>query len=89
MLKSDTPPTSQADIKTMSICSTVFSRFPSYDQDIIRAYYTCKWGDHVYAAEDYSARHGTPIPVIYSVLHKARYAVMCELGLVDPDKERR
>lgn len=75
---------SPADRKTVSVCSAAFSRFSERDQSIIKAYYTCRWGDTVYAVEDYSSRTGTPIPVIYSVIKRAGYAVMNELELINP-----
>ena len=73
-----------ASRKTFSVCDNAFSRFAERDRAIIEAYYTCKHGDSVYAAEDFSARTGIPVSTIYSVIRRAGYAVMNELELIDP-----
>jgi len=73
--------------KIYDACNAVYTRLPERDQAIIEAYYTCRYEDIPYAAEDYSARTGISIYTIYSAIKRAGYSIMAELGLID--KERR
>ena len=72
--------------KIHDLCGTVYNRFSERDRAIIKAYYTCKRADAIYAAEDFSARTGISVSTIYSTVRRAGYAVMNELGLIDPER---
>lgn len=69
-----------------AVCHNAYLNRSARDREIIRAYYTAKWGDSVYAVEDHSARTGIPTPVIYAVLASAKRAVVEELGLIEPER---
>lgn len=69
-----------------TVCHKAYMNRSARDREIIRAFYTAKWGDSVYAVEDYSARTGIPTPTIYGVLLSANRAVIEELGLIEPER---
>lgn len=67
-----------------AICHHVFlNRFVSADHDILQHYYTSRWGDDVYAVEDYSLKHNVPVKVIWMVIRRANRAVMEEAGFLE------
>lgn len=70
--------------KIFAVCNHVFlKRFVRTDQDILRFYFTSRWGDDIYAVEDYSAKHNIPVKVIWMVIKRANRIVMEELGLLE------
>lgn len=70
--------------KTYAICNHVFlKKFVKTDQDILRFYFTSRWGDDIYAVEDYSAKHNIPVKVIWMVIRRANRTVMEEIGLLE------
>ena len=76
--------TSEADRKIYEICNRIFTdRFVKSDQDILRMYFTSKWGDDLYAVEDYSLRNNIPTRVIWIVIRRANRMVMEETGLLE------
>ena len=78
------PPMSDPDKKIYDICNRIYSDFfVKSDQDILRMYFTSKWGDDLYAVEDYSLKHDIPVNVIWIVIHKANRFAMEEIGLLD------
>ena len=66
-------------------CHAVYILFPERDRNIIKAYYTAKWGDAAYIVDDYSARHGIPVPAIYALITKSQRAVVEQLGLIESE----
>lgn len=75
---------SEANKKTYAICQHIFlSNFVKSDQDILRMYFTSRWGDDLYAVEDYSLKHNIPTRVIWIVIRRASRTVMEEIGLLD------
>lgn len=67
-----------------AICNHVYlKRFVKTDQDVLRMYFTSRWGDDFYAVEDYSARNGIPTTVIWMVIRRANRAVMEEIGFLE------
>lgn len=90
ILDSGSPPASKPDQLKFDTCAAVFSSLSPRDQQILRTFHSAPFGFSAYAAEDFSARTGTAIPVIYSVINKAARAAMTELGIVNPvDTEKR
>lgn len=84
------PPVSDTDTRIYDICDRIFANeFVKSDQDILRMYFTSRWGDDLYAVEDYSLKHNIPTKVIWIVIKRAGRAVMEEIGLLerkeDPD----
>lgn len=72
-----------AERNILSVCGKVFSeRFPRSDQDIIRMYYTSRWGDDLYAVEDYSQKHQISASAIWTVVHRANRLVIKEIGII-------
>lgn len=70
--------------KKYAICQHVFlSDFSRSDQDILRMYFTSRWGDDMYAVEDYSLKKNVPTKVIWMVIKRANRAVMEEIGLLE------
>lgn len=75
---------SKPDQKIYAICDHTFqSNFVKADQDILRTYFSSRWGDDLYAVEDYSARKGIPPKVIWMVIRRANRNVMELLGLLE------
>lgn len=67
-----------------AICHHVFlTRFVKTDQDILQYYYSSRWGDDIYAVEDYSLKHNIPVNVIWMVVHRAGRIIMEECGFLD------
>jgi hypothetical protein len=67
-----------------AVCHHIFTtRFVKTDQDILQYYFTSKWGDDLYAVEDYSAKTGVPVKVIWMVIRRANRAVIEEVGLIE------
>lgn len=70
--------------KTFAVCQSVLlKQFSSPDQDILRMYFTSRWGDDLYAVEDYSLKHNIPTKVIWIVIRRANRKVMEEIGLLE------
>ena len=75
---------SEANKKTYAICQHIFlTHFCKNDQDILRMYFTSRWGDDLYAVEDSSLKHNIPTRVIWIVIRRANRTVMEEIGLLD------
>ena len=74
--------------KIYAVCNHVFlKRFVKTDQDILRFYFTSRWGDDIYAVEDYSAKHNIPVKVIWMVIRRANRIVMEECGFLERKEE--
>jgi len=81
---------SDANKKTYAICQHIFlTNFVRTDQDILRMYFTSRWGDDLYAVEDYSLKHNIPVKVIWIVIHRANRTVIEALGLLDRKPENK
>ena len=75
---------SAADMKIFAICHKVFlEQFVSSDQDILKMYFTSRWGDDQYAVEDYSLRKNVPTRVIWIVIRRANRKVIEDLGILE------
>lgn len=75
---------SLSDQKTYAVCHHIFlSKFVKTDQDILQYYFTSRWGDDIYAVEDYSQKNRIPVKVIWMVIRRANRTVMEEVGLLD------
>lgn len=75
---------SSVNKRIYAICHHLYmSRFVSSDQDILQMYFTSKWGDDLYAVEDYSLKHNIPVKVIWMVVRRANRLVMEEIGLLE------
>lgn len=75
---------SDANRKIWNVCDEIFrTKFITTDQDILRAYFTSRWGDDIYAVEDYSLRHDIPVKVIWMVIRRANRTAMEVTGLLD------
>jgi len=78
------PLISDADVRIYDTCDRIFqNKFVKADQDILKMYFTSRWGDDLYAVEDYSLKHDIPVNVIWIVIHKANRFAMEEIGLLD------
>ena len=70
--------------KIYAICLHIYrTQFVKSDQDILRMYFTSRWGDDLYAVEDYSLKHNIPTKVIWIVIRRANRTVMEEIGLLE------
>lgn len=75
---------SEPNRRIYAVCNHIYlKRFVTTDQDIMRMYYTSRWGDDRYAVEDYSARTGIPTTVIWMVIRRANRIVMEETGFLE------
>ena len=71
-----------------AVCHHVYlSKFVKTDQDILRYYFTSKWGDDIYAVEDYSAKNNIPVKVIWMVIRRANRTVMEEVGFLEKKED--
>ena len=73
-----------ANMTTFSICDKVLKEsFVRPDQDILEMYFTSRWGDDLYAVEDYSLKNNIPTKVIWMVVRRANRTVMEECGFLE------
>ena len=81
--------TDQAGRNILDTCGLILNtRFSQTDQDILHMYYTSKWGDDLYAVEDYSLKHNIPTKTIWMVIRRANRLIAEETGFLSPkDKE--
>ena len=71
-----------------AVCHHLFlSRFVKTDQDILQYYFTSRWGDDIYAVEDYSLKHNIPPRVIWMVIRRANRTVMEEVGFLEKKED--
>lgn len=74
----------QSEKNIHAICNHIFrTRFVKTDQDILRTYFTSRWGDDLYTVEDYSIRHNIPTKVIWMVIKRANRNVIETLGILE------
>lgn len=79
---------SAPDQKFYAICNHILlKRFSPHDQDILRMYYTSRWGYDQHAVEDYSLRNDIPTRVIWMVIRRANREVMYECGFLERKDE--
>lgn len=72
------------DQKIYAICHHLFlTKFVKTDQDILRMYFSTRWGDDQYAVEDYALKNKIPTRVIWMVIRRANRKVMEECGFLD------
>ena len=75
---------SDPDRRIYAVCHHVFSKqFVKTDQDILQYYFTSRWGDDLYAVEDYSLKNNIPTKVIWMVIRRANRAIMEECGFLE------
>ena len=71
-----------------AICHHIYlTNFVKSDQDILKMYFTSRWGDDLYAVEDYSLKHNIPVKVIWIVIRRANRTVMEETGFLERKEE--
>lgn len=74
--------------RVYAVCHHIFlTNFVKSDQDILKMYFTSRWGDDLYAVEDYSLKHNIPVKVIWIVIRRANRAVMEETGFLERKEE--
>ena len=67
-----------------AICNHVYLKsFVKTDQDILKYYFTSRWGDDLYAVEDYSLKNNIPTKVIWMVIRRANRTIMEECGFLE------
>lgn len=80
--------TTESEKLIYSICDRVFTdEFVKSDQDIVQMYFTSRWGDDLYAVEDYSLKHNIPVKIIWIVIKRASRSVIEHIGLLDRKEE--
>ena len=73
-----------------AVCHHVFTKqFVKTDQEILQYYFTSRWGDDLYAVEDYSLKHNIPVKVIWMVIRRANRSVIEEVGLLERKEESK
>lgn len=78
------PAMSETDVRIYEICDNIYqNKFVRADQEILKMYFTSRWGDDLYAVEDYSLKHNIPVNVIWIVIRKASRFAMEDVGLLD------
>ena len=78
------PEINDADELIYNTCDKIFQdKFVRSDQDILKMYFTSRWGDDLYAVEDYSLKHDIPVKVIWIVIRKANRFVIEDVGLLE------
>lgn len=82
------PPISDSDLKIFEVCDKIYcNNFVKVDQDILKMYFTSRWGDDLYEVGEYSKRNNIPENVIWIVINRANRVVMEELGLLEKKEE--
>ena len=72
------------DQRIYAICHHLFlTRFVKTDQNILKMYFTTRWGDDQYAVEDYALKNNIPVKVIWMVIRRANRTVMEECGFLE------
>lgn len=72
------------DQRIFAMCNHIFQKsFVKADQDILQAYFTSRWGDDLYAVEDYALKHNIPTKVIWMVIRRANRTIMEECGFLE------
>ena len=67
-----------------SLCHRIlYERFITADQDILRTYFSSRWGDDLYIVEDYSLKNNIPTTAIWKTIRRANRIVIEELGLLE------
>lgn len=80
----------EPDKKFYAICNHVFLKdFVKTDQDILKMYFTTRWGDDQYAVEDYSLKNMIPTKVIWMVIRRANRIIMEECGFLERKDDDR
>lgn len=75
---------SEPERKIYAICNHIYlKQFVKTDQDILKNYFTSRWGDDLYAVDEYSEKHKIPKSVIWMVIRRANRTVMEECGFLD------
>jgi len=75
---------SMPDQKFYAICHHLYTtRFVKADQDVLKMYFSTRWGDDQYAVEDYSLKNNIPTKVIWMIIRRANRTVMEECGFLD------
>ena len=70
--------------KIYAVCNDLFiHKFVLTDQNILKMYFTSRWGDDQYAVEDYSLKHNIPTQVIWIVVRRANRLAMEAVGLLE------
>lgn len=78
------PVPSEANNRIYDLCHRIFTdRFVAEDQEILKMYFTSRWGDDLYAVEDYSLKHGMTTRAIWMVIRRGNRLIWEELGLLD------
>lgn len=78
------PEMSDVETKIYETCDRIFQdKFVHADQEILKMYFTSRWGDDLYAVEDYSLKKNIPVRVIWIVIRKANRLVIEDVGLLD------
>lgn len=76
------------DQRIYAICNHVYrTRFVKTDQDILQYYFTSRWGDDLYAVEDYSLKNNIPTKVIWMVIRRANRTIMEECGFLEKKED--
>lgn len=71
------------------LCDRIYrERFVTADQDILKTYFTSRWGDDIYVVEDYSLRHNIPIKVVWMIIRRANRTVTEELGILERKEDK-
>lgn len=74
--------------KIYDVCHRVFcERFTAADQDILRTYFSSRWGDDLYVVEDYALKHNLSTQAIWKVIRRANRILIEELGLIERKEE--
>ena len=79
-LRPDTP---ASCVRICTICETVMCRLSQQDREIMKCYFTSRWGDDLYTVEECAARIGVPVNVVGIVVSHACRAVIEALGLME------
>ena len=72
LINTDIPPLSDADARIFTICDRLYhNSFSQQDQNILRTYFSCGWGDDLRTVSDYSRNNNVPVSAIWIVVKRA------------------
>lgn len=65
------------------------TEFVKSDQDILRMYFTTRWGDDQYEVDEYAKKTGIPTSVIWMVISRAGRLIMEACGFLEKKEDKK
>lgn len=73
--------------KLYVLCQYVMSALSAQERDIVRTYFTSRWGDDRNAVRTYARKHHMRQNAVWFVVRKAQRMIIEEIGLIEKREE--